>query len=120
MIPETMFTRSRGAAEDIRGLAFLTAAVLTLGVSVLGAQATRTVGVPVTKTIVAGIPVIHKRVTANDVVAVQVYLKGGSAALTPDKAGIENLLGAVITKGTTKYDKDKFNGIATSTGTSIG
>jgi zinc protease len=93
---------------------------MTLGTSALGAQTSRTVTVPVTRTVVAGIPVIHKRVTANDVVAVQVYLKGGSAALTPDKAGIENLLGAVITKGTAKYDKDKFNAIATSTGTTIG
>ena len=95
-------------------------ALLALGASASGAQAPATTSVPVTKTTVAGIPVIHKRVTANDVVAVQVYLKGGSAALTPDKAGIENLLGAVITKGTEKYDKDKFNAIATSTGTSIG
>ena len=96
--------------------------LFTLGASSLGAQtkAPASAAVPVTKTIVAGIPVIHKRVTANDVVAVQVYLKGGSAALTPDKAGIENLLGAVITKGTTKYDKDKFNAIATTTGTTIG
>jgi zinc protease len=97
-------------------------ALFTLGATALSAQAPgRTApSVPVTKTVVAGIPVIHKRVTANDVVAVQVYLKGGSAALTPDNAGIENLLGAVITKGTAKYDKDKFNAIATSTGTSIG
>src|SRR5688572_33149868 len=92
--------------------------LLTSGAAASGAQAPATASVPVTRTVVAGIPVIHKRVTANDVVAVQVYLKGGSAALTPDKAGIENLLGAVITKGTTKYDKDKFNAIATSTGTS--
>jgi zinc protease len=97
-------------------------ALFTLGASALSAQAPNrsAPSVPVTKTVVAGIPVIHKRVTANDVVAVQVYLKGGSAALTPDKAGIENLLGAVITKGTTRYDKDRFNAIATSTGTSIG
>jgi zinc protease len=93
---------------------------MTLGTSVLHAQVPASASVPVTRTVVAGIPVIHKRVTANDVVAVQVYLKGGSAALTPDKAGIENLLGAVITKGTEKYDKDKFNAIATSTGTGIG
>jgi zinc protease len=85
-----------------------------------GTQPVATSAVPVTRTVIAGIPVIHKRVTANDVVAVQVYLKGGSAALTPDKAGIENLLGQVITKGTAKYDKDRFNSIATSTGTSIG
>ena len=95
-------------------------ALSTQGSAQRGGAAPATAVVPVTKTTVAGIPVIHKRVTANDVVAVQVYLKGGSAALTPDKAGIENLLGAVITKGTAKYDKDKFNALATSTGTTIG
>jgi zinc protease len=121
MIRTMMFTRRRGVAE--KSLVVFTVSVstlFTLGTSVLCAQAPTTTSVPVTRTIVAGIPVIHKRVTANDVVAVQVYLKGGSAALTPDKAGIENLLGAVITKGTTKYDKDKFSALATSTGTSIG
>lgn len=115
-----LFTRSRGDAEKLL-LSSAVLALMTLGASTVGsAQASGTVAVPVTRTVVAGIPVIHKRVTANDVVAVQVYLKGGSAALTPDKAGIENLLGAVITKGTTKYDKDRFNALATSTGTAIG
>jgi len=114
------FTSRRDAERPLLLFAWAALPLMTLGASTLHAQASGTVAVPVTRTVVAGIPVIHKRVTANDVVAVQVYLKGGSAALTPDKAGIENLLGAVITKGTTKYDKDKFNAIATSTGTSIG
>jgi zinc protease len=83
-------------------------------------QPPATSSVPITKTVIAGIPVIHKRVTANDVIAVQVYLKGGSAALTRDKAGIENLLGATLDKGTAKYNKDQFGALATSTGTSIG
>ncbi len=86
----------------------------------LPAQGPTTNAVPVTRTVIAGIPVIHKRVTANDVIAVQVYLRGGSAALTPETAGIENLLGASIDKGTTKYNKDAFNALATSTGTTIG
>lgn len=75
--------------------------------------------VSITKTTIAGIPVIHKRVTANDVIAVQVYLKGGSAALTPATQGIENLLGQTITTGTEKYSKDQFAALATSTGSSI-
>jgi len=75
--------------------------------------------VSITKTTIAGIPVIHKRVTANDVIAVQVYLKGGSAALTPAMQGIENLLGQTITTGTEKYSKDQFAALATSTGSSI-
>jgi zinc protease len=74
----------------------------------------------VTKSTIAGIPVIHKRVTANDVIAVQLYLKGGSAALTPATSGIESLLGSVMTKGTAKYTKDQFAALSTSTGTTIG
>lgn len=73
-----------------------------------------------TRFTVAGIPVIHKRVTANDVVAVQLYVKGGSAALTPATAGIERFIGDLLTHGTRKYDKDRFAALATSTGTNIG
>src|SRR4026207_1725198 len=105
----------------------LTALVLVAGGGQLGGQSPAprnnppaTSAVPITRTVIAGIPVIHKRVTANDVVAVQVYLKGGSAALTPANAGIENLMGDAATKGTEKYNKDQFNALATSTGTTIG
>ncbi len=69
---------------------------------------------------VAGIPVIQKPVTANDVVAVRLYLKGGSAALTPGTAGIERFIGAISTRGTAKYSKDDFANLSTSTGTNIG
>jgi zinc protease len=95
-------------------------AALALAAGVVPAQEAAPTAVPVTRTMVAGIPVILKRVTANDVVAVALYLKGGSAALTPSNAGIENLLGAVMTTGTEKYDKDQFTALSTATGTSIG
>ncbi|MDA1080796.1 MAG: pitrilysin family protein [Gemmatimonadetes bacterium] len=75
--------------------------------------------VTVAKTTIAGIQVIHKRVTANDVIAVQVYLKGGSAALTPDMQGVENLMGQSMTTGTDQYSKDQFAALSTSTGSSI-
>jgi zinc protease len=68
----------------------------------------------------AGIPVIQKTVTANDVVAVRLYLKGGSAALTPATAGIEAMIGELATHGTEKYTRDQFVALATSTGTEIG
>ena len=74
---------------------------------------------PVSKFIAGGIPVIYKRITANDVIAVQLYLEGGSAALTPAMAGIEHLLGEAATHGTAKYSKDRFAALATSTGTNI-
>lgn len=68
----------------------------------------------------AGIPVIHKRVTANDVIAVRMYLKGGSANLTPETQGIENFIGSVMTRGSEKFDKDEFAARAQATGTRIG
>ena len=36
---------------------------------------------------VAGIHVIHKTITANDVIGVQLFVKGGAAAITPKNAG---------------------------------
>jgi zinc protease len=74
----------------------------------------------VTKFDVAGIPVILKPITANDVVAVRLYLKGGSASLTPANAGVEAMMLAVSTRGTAKYNKDQFTGLSTETGTNIG
>ncbi len=68
----------------------------------------------------AGIHVIYKPVTANDVIAVQLFLKGGSAALTPANAGIENLLVSTATLGTQKYTKDQFAAKSTATGTEVG
>jgi zinc protease len=74
----------------------------------------------VTKFDVAGIPVIHKPVTANEVVAVRVYLKGGAASLTPANAGIEAMMLDASTHGTQKYSKDAFAALSTETGTNIG
>ncbi len=69
---------------------------------------------------VAGIPVIYKPVEGNQVIAVQLYLRGGSPNLTPETAGIERLIGAAMTRGTEAYDKDAFASRAASTGTLIG
>jgi len=74
----------------------------------------------VTKFDVAGIPVILKPITANEVVAVRMYLRGGAAALTPANAGIEAMMLAASTQGTSKYDKDAFSALSTETGTNIG
>jgi zinc protease len=73
----------------------------------------------VTKFDVAGIPVILKPITANDVVAVRLYIKGGSASLTPANAGIEAMMLAASTQGTAKYTKDAFADLSTETGTNI-
>ena len=74
----------------------------------------------VTKFDVAGIPVILKPVTANEVVAVRLYLKGGAANLTTANAGVEAMMLAASNQGTAKYTKDQFTDLSTETGTNIG
>jgi zinc protease len=69
---------------------------------------------------IAGIPVIFKPVTANDVVAVRLYLKGGAANLNAQNAGIESMMLNAATQGTAKYSKDAFADLSTQTGTNIG
>jgi zinc protease len=55
---------------------------------------------------VAGIRVIHRYVTANDVVAANVYLLGGTRQLTQANAGIEQLLLETSGYGTRRYPRD--------------
>jgi zinc protease len=83
------------------------------------ATATRTAP-QVSEFLVAGIPVIHKPISANDVIAVRLYIKGGSAALTPETAGIERFIAAVSNRGTKKYTGDEIAARLTSTGTQLG
>ena len=90
--------------------------VLSLALAATGAGAQS----QVTKFEIAGIPVILKPITANEVVAVRMYLKGGSASLTPANAGIEAMMLAASTQGTSKYSKDAFSDLSTETGTNIG
>lgn len=68
---------------------------------------------------VAGIDVIFKPIRANEVVAVRLYLQGGSANLTAETAGIENFLAAAAVRGTEKYDRDAFAALSARTGTAL-
>ena len=74
----------------------------------------------VTEFTVAGIPVVHMPIAANDVIAVQLYLKGGSANLTAERAGIENFMALAAPRGTQKYSRDEFADLMATTGTAIG
>jgi Predicted Zn-dependent peptidases len=56
-----------------------------------------------TKFEVAGIPVILRRNTANEVVVANVYLLGGARQLTPANAGIEAMLLAASERGTRHF-----------------
>jgi zinc protease len=55
---------------------------------------------------IAGVRVIHRYVTANEVVAANVYLLGGTRQLTPATAGIEQLLLEATEYGTRRYPRD--------------
>ena len=68
----------------------------------------------------AGIPVIYKPIEANEVIAVRLYLRGGSANLSAETAGIENFMAAAATRGTEKYSRDEFAARSAATGTAIG
>ncbi len=67
----------------------------------------------------AGIPVVYQKIEGNEVVTVRLYLEGGSASLTPETAGIENLMAAAATRGTERYSRDEFAARMEATGTQI-
>ena len=98
----------------MRCFTIIAAAVLSSAATVSSAQQ-----VAASRFQVSGIPVILKPVTANDVIAVRLYIRGGSSNLSPSNAGIESFMLEAATHGTAKYSKDAFNERLTETGTSI-
>ncbi len=69
---------------------------------------------------VSGIPVILRRVTANTVVAANLYLLGGVRQLTPANEGIESLLLEASDRGTQKYPRDLLRTKMARLGSAIG
>ena len=69
---------------------------------------------------VAGIPVILRRVTANNVVAANLYLLGGTRQLTVANQGIETLLLEASERGTAKYPRDILRAKMARLGSAIG
>ena len=68
---------------------------------------------------VAGVKVIHRPVSATDVVAVQLYLLGGSRQVTPATAGVEPFLLAASEYGTRRYPGDATRRALAHTGSRI-
>ncbi len=66
---------------------------------------------------VDGVQVVHRR-ASNDVVAVNLYLLGGTRQVTPATAGIELLLLAASERGTAGYTKERIRDIGALTGSS--
>lgn len=69
---------------------------------------------------VAGIPVILRRVSANNVVAANLYLLGGTRQLTAGTQGIETLLLEASERGTAKYPRDVLRTKMAQLGSAIG
>ncbi|MDA0745187.1 MAG: pitrilysin family protein [bacterium] len=74
----------------------------------------------VSKFRIDGLDVLLKRVENTPVVSAVLYLKGGSAVLKPEQAGIEQFLFTVAQRGTRNYPKDKLNAALARMGTQIG
>jgi zinc protease len=56
-----------------------------------------------------GLKTIHRRVTGNEVVAVQIYFRGGTRNITEKNAGVESLLFEVMQQGTKNFNKGVIN-----------
>jgi predicted Zn-dependent peptidase len=56
-----------------------------------------------------GIKTIHRRVSANDVVAVQIYFRGGTRNINEKNAGVESLMFEVAQQGTKNFTKSQIN-----------
>ena len=56
-----------------------------------------------------GLKTIHRQVAGNEVVAVQVYFRGGSRNISEKNAGIESLLFEVASQGTKNFNKGQIN-----------
>ena len=68
---------------------------------------------------VSGVRVIHRYVTANDVIAANVYLLGGTRQITYETAGIEALLLETSGHGTRRYPRDRLRQQVAALGSSI-
>jgi zinc protease len=69
---------------------------------------------------VGGVTVILRKVTANDVVAANLYLLGGTRLVSFQNAGIEPFLLEATGRGTTGYPKDAIRRRMAELGTQIG
>ncbi len=68
----------------------------------------------------ANVQVIFQPIRENDVVAVQVFFRGGSLNIAEDKGGLENLLIQTMVEASERYPKDKMQEIVSRTGLALG
>ena len=60
-------------------------------------------------TLANGLKAIHRQVTGNEVVAVQIYFRGGTRNITEKNAGVESLMFEVAQQGTKSFSKSQIN-----------
>lgn len=70
-------------------------------------------------TLANGLKTIHRQVSGNEVVAVQIYFRGGTRNITEKNAGIETLLFEVAQQGTKNFSKTQINRELSRMGTVI-
>jgi zinc protease len=56
-----------------------------------------------------GLKTVHRRITGNEVVAVQIYFRGGARNISEKDAGVESLLFEVASEGTKNFSKSEIN-----------
>ncbi|MEO6209757.1 MAG: pitrilysin family protein [Gemmatimonadaceae bacterium] len=101
----------------IRAAALATLAMFSAMPAVAQARATSDTSTSVFD--VGGVHVILRRNTANDVVAANLYLLGGTQQATPATAGTEPLLLWVSERGTKHYTRDALTSKMAALGTAI-
>ncbi|MDQ2930707.1 MAG: insulinase family protein [Gemmatimonadota bacterium] len=102
---------------DIRGAALAALATFSAMPAVAQARATSDTSTSVFD--VGGVHVILRRNTANDVVAANLYLLGGTQQATPATAGTEPLLLWVSERGTKHYTRDAITSKMAALGSAI-
>jgi zinc protease len=68
---------------------------------------------------VDGVHVVLRQTTANDVVAANLYLLGGTRQLTPETQGIEAMLLIASERGTKRFSKDALRALTARLGSDI-
>ena len=79
----------------------------------------RAAGPTTTDFMVDGVHVILRQSTANDVVAANLYLLGGTRQLTPETQGIEAMLLIASERGTKRFSKEALRALTARLGSDI-
>lgn len=87
----------------------------------LGGAAASTAGSggPALRTLPNGLRLLHKPVKTNDVVALQLFIDGGSRVLDAKSSGIESLTLGAMLKGTKRFSKDEFESTLSGLGAQV-